>query len=59
MPGVRYTRSLFKDVKINKVLHADVDGAPNILKVGLKKKNIFDNLNSVILLKIIFLSFVS
>jgi transposase len=46
MSGVGYTKSLFKDVKINKVLHADVSGALNILKVGLKKKKIFDNLNS-------------
>ena len=51
MSGVRYTRSLFKDVKINKVLHADVNGAFNILKVGLKKKKIFDNLNSNIIMK--------
>ena len=51
MSGVRYTRSLFKDVKINKVLHSDVNGAFNILKVGLKKKKIFDNLNSNIIMK--------
>ena len=51
MSGVGYTKSLFKDVKINKVLHADVSGALNILKVGLKKKKIFDNLNSNIIMK--------
>jgi IS605 OrfB family transposase len=52
MLGVRYTRNLFKDAKINKVLHSDVNGAFNILKIGLKKKKIFDNLNSNIMKKL-------
>jgi len=52
MSGVGYTKSLFKDVKISKVLHSDVNGAFNILKVGLKKKKIFYNLNSNVMKKL-------
>ncbi len=36
MSEVKFARSLFKDTKINKVIHADINGAFNILKVGLK-----------------------
>ncbi len=52
MSGVRFTRSLFKDTKINKVLHADVNGAFNILKVGLKAKELFNNLDSKVIMKL-------
>ena len=50
--GDRITRSLFKDLKLNKVFHADVNGAFNILKVGLKVKKLFKNLNSIVMLKL-------
>ena len=52
MSGVRITRSLFKDTVINKVIHADVNGAFNILKVGLKRKKLFKNLTSKTMVKL-------
>jgi IS605 OrfB family transposase len=52
MSGDRITRSLFKDFRLNKVFHADVDAAFNILKVGLGRKKLFNKLNSVVMLKL-------
>jgi uncharacterized protein (TIGR00661 family) len=46
MSGDRITRSLFKDFKLNKVFHADVNAAFNILKVGLGRKRLFKKLNN-------------
>ncbi|MDK2790154.1 MAG: putative transposase [Methanothermococcus sp.] len=52
MSGDRITRSLFKDLKLNKVFHADVNAGFNILKVGLKKNKLFDKLNSAVMSKL-------
>ena len=52
MSGDRMTRSLFKDFKLNKVFHADVNAAFNILRIGLKRKRLFKKLDSVVMLKL-------
>jgi len=50
--GDRITRSLFKDLKLNKVFHSDVNGAFNILKVGLKKKKLFRDIDKTVMVKL-------
>ena len=37
---------------MNKVFHADVNAAFNILKVGSRRKKLFKKLNSVVMLKL-------
>jgi len=50
--GTRISRSLFKDLKLNKVFHADVNASFNILKVGMKVRSVFKDLNSKVMVKL-------
>jgi len=52
MSGNRISRSLFKDMKLGKVFHADVNAAFNILRVGAKIKELFNDIDKFVMLKL-------
>jgi len=52
MSGDRVSRSLFKDKVLNKVWHADVNGAFNILRIGAGIKKLFNKLDKVVMRKL-------
>ncbi|AIJ05395.1 Transposase, IS605 OrfB [Methanocaldococcus bathoardescens] len=52
MSGDRICRGLYFDKIVNLIFHADVNGAFNILKVGLKKKRLFKKVDKIVKVKL-------
>jgi IS605 OrfB family transposase len=50
--GDRICRGLYFDKISNLILHADVNGAFNILKVGLKRKRLFNKIDRIVKVKL-------
>ena len=52
MSGNRICRGLYFDKIVNLIFNADVNGAFNILKVGLKRKCLFDKIDRIVKVKL-------
>ncbi|ADC69191.1 transposase, IS605 OrfB family [Methanocaldococcus sp. FS406-22] len=52
MSGDRICRGLYFDKVINLIFHADVNGAFNILRVGLKRKRLFKKIDRIAKVKL-------